>query len=234
MTPRLLSELTRLYAAPDRPLPTATAQGSAPGLRALALGLTRPADWAVLAPLWRGVQHEWNWPAPGIAVGGDGHGLQLWFSLAPSVSLTEAHALLDRLQRRWLPDVARERLWCWPSADGPATPGLPPVLPPQRLGPEQWSAFVAPDLAAVFGDAPWLDLPPGEDAQADLLAKLGSVPAADLDRALRPAESAHAAEPAAPPAGPAPHPTARAFLTAVMNDPSVALALRIEAAKALL
>ena len=32
--------------------------------------------------------------------------------------------------------------------------------------------FVAPDLAALFADEPWLDLPPSSDAQADLLARL--------------------------------------------------------------
>ena len=34
----------------------------------------------------------------------------------------------------------------------------------------RWSAFVAPDLAAVFGDEPVLDIPPGDEAQAELLA----------------------------------------------------------------
>jgi hypothetical protein len=189
--------------------------------------------------------------------------LQLWFSLAAPLPAADAEALLLHLQRHWLPDVADDRFWRWPAAALPPAHGVPPVLPPRALGPEQWSAFVAPDLAAVFGDTPWLDLPPGDEAQADLLARLRSVPAADVERFWA-SKNAPAALPqqeaAGGPAKPTPHgaegthpapagaqggaattadaqglpPSPRAFLTAVMNDPKVALALRIEAAKALL
>ncbi|HEY9096232.1 MAG TPA: hypothetical protein VIN35_10845, partial [Hydrogenophaga sp.] len=109
-----------------------------------------------------------------------------------------------------------------------------------------WSAFVAPDLAAVFGDEPLLDLPPGLDAQADLLSRLVSIQpgewAAAVARLQSPAalpEPDHVAkQPVATVLGTAATAAAfedpRQFLHHVMNDGSVAMALRIEAAKALL
>ncbi len=81
----------------------------------------------------------------------------------------------------------------------------------------------------MFGDEPWVDLPPVPDGQADLLSRLTSINAADFRAA---AERLGAA-----PQPPAPQPAEadpRGFLTRVMNDESVPLALRIEAAKALL
>jgi hypothetical protein len=107
--------------------------------------------------------------------------------------------------------------------------------PPQAQPSGNWSAFVSPDLAAVFGDEPVLDIPPGDEAQAELLARLRSVPAEAVADAL---------QGLAPPPSPAPAPpavgtktgwqTPRDFLMRVMNDPATPLALRIEAAKALL
>jgi hypothetical protein len=95
----------------------------------------------------------------------------------------------------------------------------------------RWSAFVAPDLAAVFGDDPSLDLPPGDEAQAEVLSRIQPIPAADWQRAIA------SADPAARPVS-QPTPTAqddpRRFLLSVMNDATVDMALRVEAAKALL
>ena len=109
-----------------------------------------------------------------------------------------------------------------------------------------WSAFVAPDLAAVFSDEPWLDLPPGTEAQADLLSRMQSIGPADFQRAVQRLGAADATEappsppsaPGQPPAGSAPAAAwvddPRRFLLQVMNDPEVNLRLRIDAAKALL
>jgi hypothetical protein len=109
-----------------------------------------------------------------------------------------------------------------------------------------WSAFVAPDLAAMFGDTPWLDIPPGHDGQSDLLSRIESITAADFRMAL---ERLVAAAPISAPydataagagqdaAGAAPTgdcPDPKRFLLEVMNNENVALGLRIEAAKALL
>ena len=113
---------------------------------------------------------------------------------------------------------------------------------------EQWSAFVAPDLAHMFDGTPWLDLPPNPEGQAELLSRLRSIePAewraaqawlqqADLALQTAPQPATLAAQHAAPPdTGAAvsdldPH----TFLRQVMNDATAPLALRIEAAKALL
>jgi hypothetical protein len=103
-----------------------------------------------------------------------------------------------------------------------ALPGAP--LP----GGERWSAFVAPDLAPLFTDTPWLDLPPGDDGQATLLASQACVTPgqlATLQAASAPAPGIAAHAQLADP---------RRFLQQVMNDATAPLALRIEAAKALL
>lgn len=213
---RLQTEIERLYGTP-------TGEGDAP-VRALVLELARPAEWPPMARLWQGVQADLGWPAPAIAVNGvDGY--QLWFSLAQALPPAEAHSLLVRLCQRYLGDVAPERLR--------RIAGHPPAIP-RQVAVDAWSAFVTSDLAAVFADTPWLDLPPGDDAQAELLGRLTPIPAQDL-RALRAEPVVHAATVAA--TAPAPHASddeARQFLLGVMRDPAVALALRIDAAKALL
>ena len=65
------------------------------------LALARPADWEVLGRVWKGVQDELGWPAPGIAVSGT-DACQLWFSLADPLPPAQAHALLERLRLRYL------------------------------------------------------------------------------------------------------------------------------------
>ena len=105
---------------------------------------------------------------------------------------------------------------------------------PRQVADGAWSAFVSSDLAAVFADTPWLDLPPGEDAQAELLGRLSSVPAKDLLALLAEPEAQAAPVTTAAPAPRASDDEARQFLLSVMRDPTVELALRIDAAKALL
>lgn len=232
---RLQTELQRLYGAHPAPASQSAAE---PGTRALCLELARPADWRTLARVWEGVQTELDWPAPAIAVSGQ-DGLQLWFSLEAAVPVAQAQALLAQLCTRYLPEVPADRLRLWPAATADG-------LPPRQVAPERWAAFVTRDLASVFADEPWLDLPPGDDAQADLLARLRSVPAAEVAR-LQPRPSAPAfggAAPSAPTASVAPVAPAaasnppvtdpRQFLLEVMNNPAVEMHLRIEAAKALL
>ncbi len=205
---RLESELQRLYR------PDADEQ-----VRAMVLELARPASWAELAKVWQGVQADLDLPQPGIAVSGV-DGLQLWFSLAQGVPSAEAISFLEFLRRRYLADVPLDRI-----AIRLAT-GEPPV----EVAQGRWSAFVAPDLAALFAEEPWLDHPPSPDAQADLLARLQSTGPDDWQRAyerLRPAQ----AEPAS---AAAPIRDPRRFLLDVMNDTTIEMHLRIEAAKALL
>lgn len=239
---RLDTERQRLFATD----PDAAADGR---LRHLVIALSGPADWAPLSAVWRGVQADLDLPAPAIAVNGV-DAFELWFSLADPVPAHTAAAFLDGLCARYLGDVAPARRRCWPSSDA----GLqvePARVPQLQAETGRWSAFVAPDLAAVFGDDPSLDLPPGDEAQADLLSRLKSVTRAEFQIALArltpepspflPAvQAVQSPVPAVVTAAAAPtstirhHDDPRQFLLDVMNDPSVAMELRIKAAKALL
>jgi hypothetical protein len=236
---RLQAELQRLY------LPSSQGQAPAaaghrgplePGaeVRALVLELAVPGAWEPLGKLWQGVQADLQLPAPGIAVNGS-DAYQLWFSLLDPVPAAEAVSFLKGLVRRYLDAVAQGRIRMHPSeAAGQEHVAAPP---PTQRATDRWSAFVTPDLAAVFADEPWLDLPPSADAQADVLSRLQSVSANDWRQAceqLWPAETGTTATGAASSQPMARHQDARRFLLEVMNDPAVELHLRIEAAKALL
>ena len=213
--------------------------------RTLVLSLSRPADWRLLSRVWQGVQQEGGLPAPAIAVSGQG-ALQLWFALAQAVPIAEGQAFLAALQRRYLADVRPERVQHWPQADTAADPAAHTAhWPGQPVAEDRWSAFIAPDLAPVFEAEPWLDVQPGMDGQADLLAHLQPMPAADFQRVLAAWSEAAAAAPNPAATPEAMHHAAertttppttdpRQFLLSVMNDASVPLALRIEAAKGLL
>ncbi|MES2879327.1 MAG: hypothetical protein V4713_12975 [Pseudomonadota bacterium] len=254
----LPAELDRLYLSHERNIPNP--HGAEPGLmapdgtvRAMVLELARPADWTLMSTVWRGVQTDFELPAPAIAVSGiDGY--QLWFSLAEPVSVAQAGAFLESLRVRYLSGVATGRIAMLPSIDA-ASPGqirhatLVPALQPAT---DQWSAFVAPDLAAIFSGEPWLDTPPNPDAQANVLARLECIKSAvfhallerlspavrpetapttsvadvpDGSQASREVNTAASQENSLDPKG---------FLLSVMNDKTVELHLRIEAAKALL
>ena len=119
----------------------------------------------------------------------------------------------------------------------------------------RWSAFVAPDLAAIFSEEPWLDQPPNPEAQAKVLSRLECIkPAifhAILER-LSPVvrtktspmksvadetDGGQASPKVKASASDGNHgnrPDPKGFLLGVMNDKTIELHLRIEAAKALL
>ena len=248
---RFTSQLIRLYS----PLATLDSDGKlalfdASGrVRALVLELRLPADWAALALVWQGVQADLGLPAPAIVVQGvDAY--QLWFSLAEPLAAQTGRSFLQALAARYLADVAPSRLRLLPAALPATDPALPPpqqhaAVVPQRMAEEQWSAFVSADLAPLFTQTPWLDMAPNLEGQAGLLATLQCMQPAALQEAtarLRPAEAtAPAARTTGPGALAAPgdqtacaHRDPKRFLLDVMNDEGVALALRIEAAKALL
>lgn len=252
---RLQTEWQRLYrpGASAQPTPLRDPEGR---VRALVLTLSRPADWSALSRVWQAVQSELALPAPAIAVSGT-DGYQLWFSLAQAVPAPQAHAFLAALCARHLAHIAPARLTLWPAGTAeqaaPQPTPEPAPVPSQQDQAEQWSAFVAPDLAPVFADTPWLDTPPSPEGQAELLAGLRSIPPqawlaaqALLQAAIAVAPHPKAIVPVQVPAQAEPQPQPqpdqaclpstdpRRFLTEVMNDPSVPLALRIEAAKALL
>lgn len=208
----------------------------------MVLELARPAQWPAVARMWQAVQEELNLPAPAIAVNGvDGY--QLWFSVERPLPAPQAVAFLEALRARYWRDIPLERIAVMPSAPGHALQALRHggVVPAPTAVSAQWSAFVARDLAPVFADTPWLDILPNPDGQADLLAALRSCkPEAILALAARSASIAASRTTASPEDamshGPAEQgeQDPRRFLLGIMNDPKVELALRIEAAKALL
>ena len=251
---RLQSEWLRLYApagagrpdgldaAPQADPPDASSLVDGQGrVRALVLQLARPADWRALSRVWQGVQLDLGWPAPAIAVSGsDGH--QLWFSLQQAVSVTEGYAVLRGLHARYLGDIAPARMDLWPAHDATAPHRVRHArpIPAEPVRAEQWSAFVAPDLAPVFNDTPWLDLPPNLEGQADLLARLLSISPAEWASAqaqLGGAQPDPVAPAASTSAGRSPtvaQTDPHRFLLDVMHNEAIEMGLRIEAAKALL
>lgn len=240
---RLQSELQRLYlpgspahAGTDtQPSPLIDPQGM---VRAVVMALAQPASWELLSKVWRGVQAELALPAPAIAVSGT-DGLQLWFSLEEPVAVSQAQAFLESLRLRWLPDVDARRVRLMPASDASA---LHPERHARRVPALQeqsgnWSAFVAADLAPIFTDTPWLDIAPNEEGQATLLRGLSTIKPAVWKEALKrlaPSVDAPVAPSQPVTASAAADADPKRFLLRVMNDDTVALALRIEAAKALL
>ncbi|MCS4509998.1 hypothetical protein [Xylophilus ampelinus] len=252
MTP-LQSEIRRLY-LPLSAQPESRAEALAPTaspffgsdgrVRCMVMELARPPGWKLLGAVWQGVQAAMELPAPAIAVSGT-DGLQLWFSLAEPVAVARAQAFLEGLRLRFLAEVARSRLRLLPDAAHPGRHAAP--VPALQAPGGNWSAFVAYDLAPVFADTPWLDIPPNEDGQATLLRALTPMQPAAFDAATALLAAPSQATPAPErPTVPVPHglrPSAadgpseqdpRRFLLRVMGDATVALPLRIDAAKALL
>ena len=244
---RLAREFQRLYGFTD-----ALPPGRPGGVRALVLEVARPAEWRPLAAVWKGVQADLGLPAPAIAANGT-DGLQLWFSLAEPLDAEQAHHFLDTLRLRYLADVPLHRV-TMTAAPVPAV--LPAVLHAQQPTGGRWSVFVAANLAPLFEESPWLDGPPTEEGQAELLARLRSTAAAPWAAAqslleLQPQPHSQAlpqpvpGEPAtaagttprpqvATAARVAAHTAAQGFLLTVMGDATAPLVLRVEAAKALL
>lgn len=237
--------MTRLEREHQRLFPAQHA-GPAGNVRTLRLGVPHAGGWSALSAVWQGVQAELDLPPPAIEIDG-AHGYALWFALSQPVPATQAEQFLQGLQARWLSDL--------PASQVQLHAGTPPELPPALRRPDQWSAFVTRDLAPIFGDTPWLDTPPNPEGQADLLSGLRGIEAEAWHQALATltsvttsptgatasaaqAPSQAAASTTLPPSlaidaqGPFDDP--RQFLMAVMNDVQTPLALRIDAAKALL
>ena len=252
MGDRLSFEMQRLYGLPgQQPAQEAgllRLVGDSGEVRAMVMSLSQPADWAVLSAVWRGVQTDLELPAPAIAINGV-DAFELWFSLVEPVPLVQAVAFLHGLRRRYLTGVKPQRVHLRPDGSVDKATHQTPIVPARQGDAELWSAFVAPDLAAVFGDEPVLDVAPGGDAQAELLSRLLSIKPDAFEAALEQLD-ATATAPATALAAPADrlksqglagvgidadrYTDPKLFLLDVMNDASVALALRIEAAKALI
>ena len=206
--------------------------------RIVVLGFARAADWAAAARLHRSVQEAFEFPPPLVSIVAGG-GYRLWFPLAEPVAVDVARAFLTALHREYLSDLPPGCLEGWPAA-GPdfaaCDPAqVPPVLD-EALG--KWSAFIDADLGSLFADEPGLDMAPSDERQADLLAGIASIQREVFERALArlsaSGETAGADAPNDAVSASASFTNPKAFLLAVMNDPAVGIAHRIEAAKALL
>lgn len=247
---RLQTELRRLYlprvAAGDSAAATPPALVDARGMtRTMVIEIAARAGWEAVSRIWRGCQVELELPAPAIAVSGT-DAFQLWFSLADPVAVADAHAFLQSLRMQFLADVDARHVRMRPAIDATSPGGAihAAMVPARQAHPQEdrWSAFVAPDLAPLFSETPWLDIEPGMDGQADLLCRLASIGETEFEAAagrLRPTPPSVSPTqaPSSVPESAAPASTGlepRSFLLQVMRDESVTLALRIEAAKALL
>lgn len=215
---KLTTELSRLYGGPGE-------------ARALLLGFQRTADWERAASLWQAIQEELELPAPAISVSvADGY--RLWLSLAAPLPSTEAQGFLDALRGKYLADLSPGSLELLVGEPGSLSPV--PALDPAS---GKWSAFIDPSMGGMFVEEPGLEMAPSLDRQADMLAGLRSIAADGLRRVMEKLQ----AEADLPPTG-SPSSSAtqghfadpKNFLLAVMNDASLAMRDRIEAAKALL
>jgi hypothetical protein len=239
---QLQFELDRLYGlgekAADGAAPGVGHEGIQRGIRALVLELALPASWRQLSSVWKGAQSDLDLSSPAIAVSGV-DGLQLWFSLASPISPRAGELFLQGLRTRYLSGVGSTHVRLMTE-----TAKLP-AAPPVEISPDHWSAFVAPDLASVFADTPWLDSPPSGEGQATLLRALEPIQQVAFEAALRQLGANEGSESRQPAALTVPAPAEMRtcaqvdadpvrFLRCVMNDETTPLALRIEAAKALL
>ncbi|TAH11297.1 MAG: hypothetical protein EAZ11_09695 [Curvibacter sp.] len=245
---RYKTEFSRLYGVTPPALaefgPLVATDGT---VKAMVLELSKPADWMALSAVWQAAQNDWDLPATAVAVSGV-DGLQLWFSVSEPVKAEDAADFLAALRTQYLGAVPDSRICIYPSSEPSGTVVQTPAIPSQHADTGNWSAFVSPDLVAVFGEQPWLDVQPNPDQQADILSRLASIKASQFYDVLHRLKSKKGDEtPAvesnfAPPSGQEAPPkeasaarlNAKEFLLQIMNDPQVALTDRIEAAKALL
>jgi len=218
-------------------------------MRAMVIGVTRTGDWEILADLYRGLQEDLELPAPAISVSAT-TGFQLWLSLAEGVKQDEARWFVEALRANYLADIPLAKLELVPGADEAAAGAANQVelVPAYCPGSGKWSAFIDPSMGGMFVDESGLDMAPNMERQADMLAAVRSIKAAEFRRACErlapPAAMAPVSgELAQAPAAGRRHATLdigshftdpKAFLLAVMNDPSATAGQRIKAAKALL
>ncbi len=245
---RLALELERLY---GRFAGANTEIADTSITRVMVLEVARPADWALLAPVWHSFVNDWKLPPPAIAVNGV-DGIQLWFSVSNPFSAQIGHQFLDGLVAHFLPDVSVNRIGCMPMLAAETTDFQPGflVIPRNLSGTDRWSAFITRDLAAVFGEEPWVDVPPQRDQQADMLSRLGSMTPDQFDYVLAKLSQSHSVKiealsltpstrqaPESTPSaelGPEGQITPTEFLCAAMNNTSLPMSERIAAASALL
>lgn len=213
-----------------------------------------PPTRTLLSTVWRGVQSDLELPAPAIAVSGIDAFLPIVVFARRARLHRPSGAHLEGLCLRYLSLVAPARLSIMPAVDAACPDKIHHTMLVPALQPAtgRWSAFVAPDLAAIFSAEPWLDLPPSPEAQARILSPLECIKPAVFHAVLERMNPAVSTEtsPMTSVTGErqgsqtkqrvkasAPHENSldpKGFLLGVMGDKTVELHLRIEAAKALL
>jgi hypothetical protein len=231
---RLQSELERLFRVPDAVTEDVALLDGNGRVVTLVVGFARSRDWPVVAALLEGLQETLGLPLPAVAVDGKA-GFQLWLPLAEPIAPETATLFLAALRRQYLGDIADHDLTLLPTESEPERVRRIPALSTDS---GRWSTFIDPTMGAMFADEGGLDFEPNPDRQADQLAAITPIEPADLARALAVLTTPSPADQGT--AEGTPHATIggysepREFLMVVMNDASVPLGLRIEAAKALL
>ena len=196
-------------------------------LRALLLKFGKSSDWQAMNEFCQQVRDRFGLPAPAVSVLAE-RGFLLWFAFEKPVSSARAMQFAETLVRECLEDGVRVEV----QTACPPTPSLHPES-------GRWSAFIDPGLVSMFAEDGGLDMEPGKDRQADLLAACEPVSAEQLARVLdsaRDAASGHLPLPVHHPDAVAAEPAemARRFLQDVMTNEQVAMKHRLRAAIALL
>ena len=259
---RLLAELQRLYFLPGPGLPSqaAGAGNALPAAvdlvdadgraRVMLVDFRRADDWVSVSKLLHALCSELELPLPALSVVACG-GFRLWLSFAEALPAGQLAAFAESLRRRYLADLPAAHLAFAPVAAEPCALHLVPAADEES---GKWSAFIDPAMGSAFVDEPGLPLAPNMQRQAEMLAGLKSIDRADWLRVtalLQPAQPV--AQERVPEGGELSrqssrdqgrgssgpdvaghHDDPKAFLLAVMNDPSVAMRDRISAAQALL
>lgn len=205
-------------------------------VQTLVITVNHLRDWSAIAGLLGGLQERLGLPLPAVAVDGLA-GFQLWLPLVEPVVPALAASFLSALREQFLAAIDDSDLALLPLVDGAATVRCIPALSAESA---RWSAFIDPNMGSMFADEGGLDFEPNPDRQADLLAAIAPVAPADFARALAILRADAVVAPVSAEAGTGcagiggGYAEPRDFLRAVMNEASAPLALRIEAAKALL
>jgi hypothetical protein len=231
---RLQREFDRLFGAPDASTDSIGLINSDSWVKTLVITFARSRDWPTVAGLISSLQETLGLPLPAVAVDGKA-GFQLWLPLVEPVTLETSASFLAALRRQYLGNIADNDLALLPQAGGPGSVRCIPALSAEN---DRWSAFIDPTMGGMFTDEGGLDFEPNPDRQADQLAGISPIEPTDFAAALAVLTACEATTPALEDSasvtviGRFSEP--RDFLLAVMNEPSAPLALRIEAAKALL
>ncbi|MCK6391299.1 MAG: RepB family DNA primase [Azonexus sp.] len=257
-TAALIEALQRRYFLPDQA--AAWGEGGLDGdlhlldgagrVRTLVITVAQMAAWPQVANLLAAMVDELDLPVPAVSVA-PGAGYQVWLSLAEPVSFAEGQQFLAALTQAYLGELVAGQVTCLPgeSAEAQQLKLVPALDTVSGL----WSAYIDPSLGSMFADeAPGLEFPPQRERQAAMLSTVDSIKPRDFRRVLTAltarrlpltdplpdmgsgtlpgtpatrgvgfAAGVHFADP-------------QAFLMAVMNDASVPLGERIQAAAALL